>query len=147
MAFADGYQYALLGIYEIPGIGEVALAATGVIIIGGSVIYIGSYVYTKVMEWIASSDDVVDVSDNDNWEEKDLDDILDDVKGKTTKGWDGTIKTEVKDSETGEKIGEINLKQPQYDDNNKYTGKKYPPHFHDGDNRLGNGSKFHWYWN
>jgi len=149
MAFADGYEYALLGIYEIPGIGEVALATTGVIIVGGSVLYIGSYVYTKVMEWIASSNELVDVSDRSNWEEKDIDDILDDVhgeKGNTTKGWDGTVKTDVNDTETGEKIGEIHQKQPEYDDDDKYTGKNYPRHYHDKDNRLGNGSDYHWYW-
>ena len=145
----SAFPLAIVATYEIPGIGEVALAATGVIIVGGVVFAAGSYIYNEVMDWMASSDDTVDVSDSDNWEEKDLDDVLDDVngeRGNTKKGWDGTIKVDVNDVDTGDKIGEIHMKQPEYDDNNKYTGKKYPTHYHDWDNRLGEGSDYHWYW-
>jgi RHS repeat-associated protein len=43
---------AVAGIYLIPGIGEVALAATGAIIVGGVVLWTGSRLATTIRSWV-----------------------------------------------------------------------------------------------
>lgn len=43
---------AVVAVYFIPGIGEVALLATGALLIGGIIYYAGSWLYDKVMPYI-----------------------------------------------------------------------------------------------
>ncbi|MEY8371827.1 hypothetical protein AAK938_09795 [Aerococcaceae bacterium 50-4] len=40
------------GVYFIPGVGQVVLAATGAIILGGVTIYSGHWAYKKIKSWI-----------------------------------------------------------------------------------------------
>ena len=47
---------AIVGVYAIPGVGQVAVAITGTIIIGGITIAVGSWLYSKIKAWFASSD-------------------------------------------------------------------------------------------
>ena len=48
----DGHTAALAGIYLIPGIGEIAIAAT-VIIVGGIIITMGVFwLYSKIVSWV-----------------------------------------------------------------------------------------------
>lgn len=44
------------GVYFIPGVGEVALLATGVIVVGGVTYYAGSTIYNKVKAYFAEKD-------------------------------------------------------------------------------------------
>lgn len=142
----------VLAIYTIPGIGQVALLATGAVVVGGVAYYAGSAIYNKVSTWLASRNEPVDVSDRDGWIEvgsqNEIQQRVDgDVQpGKQGAKQDGTIVKEVKDAETGKVIGEIHLKQPEYYSNGKATGRKYPTHYHDNINRLGNGSDAHYWW-
>lgn len=46
---------AAAGIYFIPGIGEVAIAATGVILVGGAVIATGSWLWNTISSWLSDS--------------------------------------------------------------------------------------------
>jgi hypothetical protein len=43
---------AVVAVYFIPGIGEVALLATGAIVVGGITYYAGSWMYNKIMPYI-----------------------------------------------------------------------------------------------
>lgn len=47
---------AVVAVYTIPGVGEVALLATGAIVIGGVAYYAGSWLYDKVMPYIIAFD-------------------------------------------------------------------------------------------
>lgn len=42
---------AIAGTWFIPGVGEVVITATGVILIGGVVVGVGTWAYNKVMNW------------------------------------------------------------------------------------------------
>lgn len=43
------------GVYFIPGIGEVAIMATGVIIVAGVVVVAGTWLYNTITEWLSNS--------------------------------------------------------------------------------------------
>lgn len=45
---------AIIGVYAIPGIGEVALLATGAVVLGGVAYGAGSWLGKKVKTWLAS---------------------------------------------------------------------------------------------
>ncbi|MHB8124955.1 MAG: hypothetical protein ACYDEJ_04805 [Desulfitobacteriaceae bacterium] len=47
-----GFAPALAGIYLIPGVGEVAIAATGVIVIGAVTISVTNWLYKTVVNWV-----------------------------------------------------------------------------------------------
>ncbi|QNR70346.1 hypothetical protein IAQ67_06060 [Paenibacillus peoriae] len=47
---------AAAGIYFIPGVGEVALVATGTVVVGGAAYYAGSAVYEKVRVYFAEKE-------------------------------------------------------------------------------------------
>jgi len=49
-----GFAPALAGVYLIPGVGEVAIAATGAIVIAGVTIAVGNWIYTTVVNWVES---------------------------------------------------------------------------------------------
>ena len=147
-------QAAVVAVYFIPGIGEVAILATGAVVVGTAVYKAGSWVYNTVKNYLAKAEkEKVDVSGRSGWTKtKGESDVLNKVngkKGKTGKGTDGTIKTDVLDKKTGKKIGEIHKKQPEdkiINGKKRYTGRKYPDHYHDYVNKLGKGDKHHWYW-
>jgi hypothetical protein len=44
------------GVYFIPGIGEIAIAATGVIIVAGVAVVAGSWLYDTITDWLGNSD-------------------------------------------------------------------------------------------
>jgi len=41
----------IAGTWWIPGVGEVVITAAGVVIIGGTVIAAGTWLYNKVVDW------------------------------------------------------------------------------------------------
>ena len=43
------------GVYFIPGIGEVAIAATGVIVVAGVAVVAGTWLYNTITEWLSNS--------------------------------------------------------------------------------------------
>lgn len=47
---------AAAGVYFIPGIGEIAIAATGVIVLGGVAVVAGSWLYDTITDWLSDSD-------------------------------------------------------------------------------------------
>ncbi|CAH2215081.1 hypothetical protein [Tepidibacter aestuarii] len=138
---------AIIAVYEIPGIGEVALLATGAIIVGGALYKAGSWLYEKVANYLGTKT----MREGKNWthggSEKE---ILEKVGGKrgTEKGdcevnrRDGTRKYKVRGKKTNKHIGDIHYKQPVKGN----PKQKEPPHYHDNANRLGKGSSHHWYW-
>lgn len=46
---------AVAGVYFIPGIGQIAIAATGVIIVGGVAIAAGSWLWNTITSWLSDS--------------------------------------------------------------------------------------------
>lgn len=46
---------AAAAVYFIPGIGEIAIAATGAIIVGGVAIAVGSWLYDTITDWLSDS--------------------------------------------------------------------------------------------
>ncbi|SET54334.1 hypothetical protein SAMN05443270_0430 [Lacrimispora sphenoides] len=44
------------GVYFIPGIGEIAIAATGAIVVAGVTIAVGSWLYNTITDWLNDSD-------------------------------------------------------------------------------------------
>lgn len=150
---------AVAATYFIPGLGKVVLLATGVILFKDEIVSVGSWLYNLIKTFIENftDDKIVNVSNNKNWTDKGSEKkVLEEVNGKRGDSRpgsrrDGTIVTDVKDKETGKKIGEIHHKQPEYKYSPKArkdvaTGKKYPDHYHDKANKLGKGGNHHWYW-
>ena len=43
------------GVYFIPGIGEVAIAATGAIVVAGVAVVAGTWLYNTITEWLSNS--------------------------------------------------------------------------------------------
>ena len=121
---------------------------------GTAVFKAGSWVYNSVKNFLAKAEkEIVDVNGRSGWTKgKSESDVLNRANGKkgtTTKGNDGTIKTNVSDKKTGKKIGEIHKKQPEKvwkNGKEVYTGRKYPDHYQDYANKLGKGTEHHWYW-
>ncbi|QDX91850.1 hypothetical protein EEL30_05390 [Brevibacillus laterosporus] len=52
---------AVVAVYAIPGVGEVALLATGAIAIGGAIYYAGSWLYDVFQSWFKAdtADDII----------------------------------------------------------------------------------------
>lgn len=142
---------AVIAVYNIPVIGQVALLATGAFLVSGVIYESGSWIYKQATEWLASKNEPADVSWRPGWTEvKDEDSVLGKVNGKKEPGRkgnknDGTRVHDVTDKKTGEKIGEIHHKQPE-EIQGKRTGRKYPDHFQDFKNRLGKGTEHHYWW-
>lgn len=150
---------AVAATYFIPGLGKVVLLATGVYIFKDEIVSVGGWLYDLIKTFIDNftNDKIVDVSNEKNWtdmgSEKKLLEEVNGERGNSRLGdrRDGTRVTDVKDKDTGKKIGEIHHKQPQYKPSQKAkkdvaTGKKFPDHYHDYDNKLGKGRTHHWYW-
>ena len=45
----------LQGVYFIPGIGEIAIAATGAIVVAGVTVAVGSWLWNTISSWLADS--------------------------------------------------------------------------------------------
>lgn len=54
-AYAESKFAPAVGVYFIPGIGEVALAATGAVIIGGITYEVGTRIWKRVHSWLRHS--------------------------------------------------------------------------------------------
>ncbi|MBE5109089.1 hypothetical protein IGI01_28805 [Bacillus thuringiensis] len=73
---------AAAAVYFIPGVGQVALLATGAVVVGGATYWAGSWIYTKVQQYLSSSQGVPSSLKKKDGS-IDLGKFKDKVKGKT----------------------------------------------------------------
>ncbi|KYH28615.1 hypothetical protein [Clostridium colicanis] len=123
----------IAGTWWIPGVGEVVITAAGVVIIGGTVIAAGTWLYNKVVDWFEARAEIKAVKQKiperlkNKKGEVDLGKFKQKVKGKTAYkekgGWTiekdtaqhGGIKWKLKDN-SGRRVASL-------DENGKVLGK------------------------